>query len=99
MKVDIDGHEPFLLEGGAEFLKRHQPVMVIEFNQANLKAAGRDVHGQRAQLEQLGYRLFSEKTHRPYRSDDEFAAECASPEGGSANVWAIPGNDARRKLV
>ena len=98
VKVDIDGHEPQFLEGATEFLNRHQPVMVIEFSQTNLKVAGRDAHGLRAQLEELGYRLFSERTRRPYRSDDEFAVECAGPDG-SANVWAIPRTDDRPTLA
>ena len=98
VKVDIDGHEPKFLEGGTEFLKRHLPMLMIEFNQGHLTIAGTDVWALRAQLEEFGYRLFSERTRRPYDSEDEFAADCAGPSA-SVNVWAVRRDDRRRSLV
>jgi FkbM family methyltransferase len=98
VKADIDGHEPQFLEGARGFLERHRPLMVLEFNQANLVVAGRDAEGLRAQLEAMGYRLFSEKTRRPYRSTEEFAAECGRSDR-SANVWAVHRSDGRSRLV
>lgn len=97
VKVDIDGHEPSFLDGGAEFLRRHLPVLMIEFNSAHLAIAGTDVYALRTQLEELGYRLFSERTRRPYRSEDEFAADCGGPST-SVNVWAIRRDDPRDRI-
>jgi FkbM family methyltransferase len=97
VKVDIDGHEGMFLDGASDLLRRSLPIVVIEFSESNLQVAGSSIHQLRSQLEELGYSLFSEKTRKPFRSDEEFVAECGSLRF-SANVWAIPRKDNRRKL-
>jgi FkbM family methyltransferase len=97
VKVDIDGHEPMFLDGACELLQRHMPIVVIEFCEANLRVAGSDVHALRLQMEELGYTMYSERKRRPFRSNEEFVAECGSLRL-SANVWGIPRKDRRRRL-
>lgn len=97
VKVDIDGHEPSFLDGAKETLRRHLPIMVIEFCQANLNVAGSSVQALRDGLEELGYQLFSERTRKPFRSDGEFMQACGSMRL-SENVWAVPRQANRRRL-
>lgn len=89
VKVDIDGHEPFFLDGAAGLLKKFLPVMVIEFSQLNLDRSGLTVMHQAKQLEDLGYALISEKTGKAFQSRTEFLIECGN-YAYTANVWAHP---------
>ena len=89
IKVDIDGHEPFFIEGARQFLRKYQPVIMIEFAQNHLYIANRDVLSLRQQLENFGYTLYSERTGKPFSSTSDFLVECGNFTH-SANVWAYP---------
>jgi FkbM family methyltransferase len=89
VKVDVDGHECYVLEGARQTLKKFKPVMVIEFANLYLYEAGFDVIQLKSAIEDLGYILFSEKTERPFEDMRSFLLECGDYSGG-ANVWAIP---------
>ncbi|MBI5725472.1 MAG: FkbM family methyltransferase [Planctomycetes bacterium] len=89
IKIDIDGHEPFFLAGAQQTIRKHRPVMVMEFNQASLDAASSDVRRLYEQLTDLGYQLYSEKTGQPFQSRLEFLRECGNFRR-SANAWAYP---------
>lgn len=89
MKIDIDGHEPAMLRGAMRMLRRHRPILLIEFSQANLDVAGSDVREVRDLLESAGYALHSETTRQPYASREQFLRECGNFTY-SANVWAFP---------
>jgi len=97
IKVDIDGHEPQFIEGSRNAISRFRPKMVLEFNEENLRQHHSSSGTQRRQLEELDYILFSEKTGRPYLSDEEFQTECGDL-GFSANVWCFPKEAAPAQL-
>jgi len=88
IKVDIDGHEPFMLDGSKSFFLKNRPVMVMEFSQLSLDVAGSDVREVKKRLDELGYVLFSEKTLAPMNRR-QFLIECGN-FNRSANAWAIP---------
>ncbi|MBP8000411.1 MAG: FkbM family methyltransferase [Chloroflexi bacterium] len=46
VKMDIEGHEPFALQGMEKLLHRHRPILVTEFNPRCL----RDVEGMAAEI-------------------------------------------------
>jgi len=58
VKIDVEGFEHRVLQGGRECLSRHKPVLVIEINDAALERAGTDAQEIFRDLEDLGYRLF-----------------------------------------
>lgn len=93
VKVDIDGHEPYFIDGAAQFLRKNKPVMVIEFNQSDLDIANKDVRTLYKQLEDLGYVLHSGRTRKPFASRREFLLECGNFTH-SANVVAYPSEQA-----
>lgn len=96
IKIDIDGHEPFFIEGANEFFKTNKPIILIEFANLNLFVAGSDVIKLKSQLEDKGYVLYSEKTKKPFVSITEFLTECGNFKY-SANVWAIPSSISKIK--
>ena len=40
IKMDIEGHEDFCLEGGSEIIKEHRPTILMEINKPYYKARG-----------------------------------------------------------
>lgn len=97
IKVDIDGHEPLFIKGSLKTIARFRPIMIMEFNEQNLREHGESSNDQRRLLEQMDYVLYSEKSGRPYLSVEDFQAECADTSV-SANVWCFPQENAPKQL-
>jgi FkbM family methyltransferase len=74
IKADIEGFEQRMVAGGKKSLKRLQPALLLECNQAHLARAGDSVAGLWTLLEGLGYRA-----HDPGSSD---LAPIAKPREG-----------------
>jgi FkbM family methyltransferase len=58
IKLDVEGHEPQVLLGGRDALRRHRPPIVFEANVYWLKQHGRSVPELFQILESLDYRVF-----------------------------------------
>lgn len=67
IKIDIEGAEPFMLEGARESLERFKPVFLMEVNRAALGRLGWTPERLWAMLRPLGYRAF-EVGQSPRRS-------------------------------
>jgi FkbM family methyltransferase len=60
MKVDIEGSEPLFIEGAAEFLKRHRPIIYSELHPKKLQwVSKRSREDYLDQMEALGYRALA----------------------------------------
>lgn len=70
IKVDVEGSELRVIEGGREMLSHHQPIIMIEFNSSALEGAGTSIGQLEDLLQALGYRLFTTKRERllPFHS-------------------------------
>jgi FkbM family methyltransferase len=55
IKVDIEGHEVKMLDGGAEFIKRYHPAILMEINQQALFLQGSTPSDVYKKLEAFGY--------------------------------------------
>jgi hypothetical protein len=40
VKIDVEGAEPLVLQGATECLRTHRPAILLEWNEANLRAHG-----------------------------------------------------------
>ena len=58
LKADVEGAELLVLEGGAAFLSRCRPLMILEFS-INTRAFGYTETSLRERLADWGYRLFA----------------------------------------
>jgi FkbM family methyltransferase len=63
MKIDIQGAEPLLLEGGRKTFATLSPDLLIEVAPRELQSAGRDSRDLCVMLEELGYRLYRLNGH------------------------------------
>jgi FkbM family methyltransferase len=57
VKMDVEGNELRVLEGGRNMLSRHMPFMMIEFNSSALEKAGSSAQQLSEMLRELGYQL------------------------------------------
>ncbi len=89
IKVDIDGHEPFFINGAFKTISRFHPLIFMEFSQLNLVMAGSSVEHLASQFEKLGYKLGSEKHNRPYLNYLEFLIDTMNCTH-SVNVICYP---------
>lgn len=88
IKVDVDGHEPHLLRGAQETLRKFQPTMVMELAQHCLHVAHSDVREVARQLSALGYEIRDERTKQPFPSEMAFLRACGNFDR-SANVLLV----------
>lgn len=58
MKIDIQGAEPLLLEGGRETLGRLSPDLIIEVSPDDLRIAGSDSRQLLLTIEAFGYEIY-----------------------------------------
>lgn len=55
IKIDTEGWELFILKGGKEAIARHKPLILMEFNETNMRQCGVSETEVCAFLKELGY--------------------------------------------
>ena len=86
MKIDIQGAEPWLLEGGRKTFATLSPDLLIEVAPLELRGAGRDSRDLCVMLEDLGYRLYRLNGHG---IGSPFEARTVSPTFEANNVLCV----------
>ena len=57
IKIDTDGHELSILQGGKEFFKKFKPNLIIEMNKKNAKESGVKLFDIENELYSMNYKL------------------------------------------
>jgi len=65
IKIDVEGHEPAVLRGAEETIRRFRPVMVIECAAAHLRREGATPRQIVETAERLGYSVFTASSGHP----------------------------------
>ncbi len=76
IKIDVEGWEKFVLQGGKSFFENYSPIVMVEFTEENTFNAGYCTHEIFYEMEKLGYEWFRiengelvkeiKKMHYPY---------------------------------
>ncbi len=91
IKIDTDGHEPEVLEGAAETLRRSAPTILMELAPYTLDEAGSSVDDLLSTIRACGYRLYDLRSGAPLDMvADELCARI--PEGAGVNLLAKAAN-------
>lgn len=89
IKLDVDGYECRVLDGGMRTLTRYRPVIITELSPYILEERGDSVDKLLDLFKNAGYRLARLESRSPL--PENRALICASiPEGAGYNVIAIP---------
>jgi len=70
IKIDVEGYEPFVIQGAKKLIEKHRPILQLEVVDSHLKRNGFDSVSLVKMVEELGYeaRLANGK---PINSDEE----------------------------
>jgi FkbM family methyltransferase len=60
IKVDIDGHEPYFLNGALNSIEKFNPLILLEINHLSYRAAGVDVIDFYSKLKSMGFYMYDE---------------------------------------
>ena len=72
IKIDVEGYEVEVINGGKETLTKYKPKLFIEIDDNNLKWAGSSARELVETLEKLNYQIFNAETSSPVKSEDNF---------------------------
>jgi FkbM family methyltransferase len=86
IKIDVEGAELLVFEGGRGLLERHRPVILGEFNPYWMLQLGQTLADARAFFEPMGYRFFRDLDGRPAPLTEALIA--VPPEVPS--YWLVP---------
>jgi len=84
IKIDVDGFECRILEGGAKTIKKYKPIMIIEIGKGLQEQFGRTLSLLITMLKSFGYKFYDEKTEKEYESLVD-----ALPDNASINVLCM----------
>jgi len=78
VKVDVEGHEPYVLQGGRKTLSVARPYLIVEINSKALREGGSSAGELLALLADLDYRVFHVDATR---------AGPSQGEAGTRRMW------------
>jgi hypothetical protein len=58
IKIDVQGYEKFILEGGIETIKKHKPIMIVEFEEFQLNKFGYGSKNLFDTIRKLDYEIY-----------------------------------------
>lgn len=92
IKIDVEGYELDVLEGGERFIAEHRPVMFAEFNPGWLASRGRSI--QEAALWAADHEYvviaFPERRQRPWRARGPGGGLVVTGTWGGGDVLLVP---------
>lgn len=76
IKIDIDGHEPFVLEGGLKSIKKHNPLIILEISHLHYFQAGITAWDFFDKLKSWDFNIYREKDFYEIRTKTDFLINC-----------------------
>jgi FkbM family methyltransferase len=78
IKIDVDGHEPLVLEGAWDLIDRYDPVLMIEISHLHYLEAGITAWDFYSNLKKRGYRIYHEENLAEITSKQDFLIKCGN---------------------
>ncbi len=72
LKIDVEGYERAVLQGGRQLLDRHGSMVFLELHNTLMRKRGEEPRATLQMLQNLGYRFFNSRQH-PITPDDLLA--------------------------
>lgn len=58
VKIDVEGWEKFVIQGGKQFFEKYAPIVMVEFTEENTVNAGYSIHDIFTEMENNGYQWY-----------------------------------------
>jgi len=78
IKIDVDGHEPFFLEGAWKTLDKYGPTVLLEINHLNYISAEQTAWDFYNLLKDKGYHIYSEEGLAEINCLEDFLIKCGN---------------------
>ena len=78
IKIDVQGHEPFVIDGAKETIAKHRPYLFVEFEDHLLQKIGSSEEMLKSQIEQLGYVVKRFQEGIPYQTESGKCLDCVA---------------------
>jgi len=78
IKIDVDGHEPLILEGAWETLEKYKPIILLEISHMHYLKAGYNAWNFYKMLKDKQYFIYSEKQLQEIKDETSFLIECGN---------------------
>lgn len=85
VKIDVDGHEPFVLRGAWAVLRRYSPIILMEISHLHYFQAGVFGWDFFSEIRDKGFRIYRETDFSEIDSLERFLRECCNFDR-SANI-------------
>lgn len=89
VKIDVDGYEIDVLEGGLDFFVNQQPIIIMEVAPYTLEERGKSLDELLDIIKGMGYCMLDQGSKKPIAMTPKKLQQLI-PEGGSINVIARP---------
>lgn len=76
IKIDIDGHEPFVIDGAINTIKKDKPIIILEISHLHYYKAGITAWDFYDKLLTLGYHIYNEDDKSEILDKIEFLIKC-----------------------
>lgn len=76
IKIDVQGYEPFVIEGATNTINTHRPYLFVEFEDHLLKKQGLSEFKLKQQIEALGYIVKPFQEGIPYQTESGKCLDC-----------------------
>jgi FkbM family methyltransferase len=78
IKLDVDGHEPAVLDGGWKTIDRFSPIILLEISAEHYLEAGVLVWDFYELLKSKGFYIYSEEGMQPLNTKHDFLVKCGN---------------------
>jgi FkbM family methyltransferase len=78
IKIDVDGHEPFVLEGALKSIQKYKPIIILEISHLHYLEAGITAWDFYNKLKKWGFYIFYEDERKEILTKNEFLIKCGS---------------------
>ena len=89
VKIDVDGYEIDVLEGGRNFFITQNPIIIMELAPYTIEERGKSLDGLLEIIKGMGYCMLDQESNKPLAMCPVKLKQ-QIPEGGSINVIARP---------
>jgi len=91
IKIDVQGHEPFVIDGAKKTIEKHRPYLFVEFEEHLLQKVGSSEEMLKMQIESLGYVVKNFQEGIPYQTESGKCLDCvAIPIEKNPETYRIP---------
>jgi FkbM family methyltransferase len=78
IKIDVDGHDPFVLEGAIKTIQKFNPIVIMEVSHLHYVEAGITAWDFYEKLQRWGFIIYYESDMEEILTKNDFLAKCGS---------------------